>query len=53
MLFRSDRISLIGVANDKVRQIVRAILSPSGFATKVAVYPPWFQATDETTGLDD
>ena len=48
-----DRITLIGVANDKVRQSVRAILSPSGFATKVAVYPPWFQATDETAGLDD
>ncbi|MFT2815583.1 DUF4433 domain-containing protein [Leifsonia sp. A12D58] len=48
-----DRITLIGVANDKVRQGVRAILSPSGFATKVAVYPPWFQATDETAGLDD
>jgi hypothetical protein len=31
-------IQLIGVANDRVRDRVRGYT-----ATKVAVYPPWFQ----------
>lgn len=39
-------VSLIGVANDKVRDAVRAILAPSGYSTKTVVYPPWFQASD-------
>ena len=36
-------VTLIGVANDKVRSEVRAILGRHGFAQKVSVYPPWFQ----------
>ncbi|HWH27096.1 MAG TPA: DarT ssDNA thymidine ADP-ribosyltransferase family protein [Pseudolysinimonas sp.] len=41
-----DVISLIGVANDRVRDQVKALLRPRGDAApKVAVYPPWFQPT--------
>lgn len=36
-------VTLVGVANDKVRSEVRALLSEHGFAQKVSVYPPWFQ----------
>lgn len=39
-----DAVSIIGVANDRVRERVREILSDAGVSTKVAVYPPWFQA---------
>ena len=45
--FPFEQISLIGVANDKVRATVRGILSDAGHKTKVAVYPPWFQATED------
>lgn len=45
--FPFEQISLIGVANDKVRATVRGILSGAGHKTKVAVYPPWFQATED------
>ena len=38
-----EAIQLIGVANDRVRDRVRE-LSTGG--TKVAVYPPWFQAAE-------
>jgi len=43
--FPIENVSLIGVANDKVRTEVRAILAGSGarHAPKVVVYPPWFQ----------
>jgi hypothetical protein len=46
--FPIEQISLIGVANDKVRSAVRAILAASGtrHAPKVVVYPPWFQAAN-------
>jgi hypothetical protein len=38
-----DSVALIGVANDKVRDAVRALISSAGgYAPKVAVYPPWF-----------
>ena len=38
-----DSIALIGVANDRVRDQVRDMLSRAGgYAPKVAVYPPWF-----------
>jgi ssDNA thymidine ADP-ribosyltransferase, DarT len=37
-----DSITLIGVANNKVRDQVRELLDESHFAPKVAVYPPWF-----------
>lgn len=45
--FPFEQISLIGVANDKVRASVRGILADAGHKTKVAVYPPWFQATED------
>jgi hypothetical protein len=38
-----ESISLIGVANDKVRQSVRDLLAGSDFTPKISVYPPWFQ----------
>lgn len=41
--FPFTAITLIGVANDKVRSDVRALLVEHGFAQKVSVYPPWFQ----------
>lgn len=36
-------VTLLGVANDKVRAEVRTLLAEHGFAQKVSVYPPWFQ----------
>lgn len=40
-----DSVALIGVANDRVRDTVRTMLSDAGgYAPKVAVYPPWFAA---------
>lgn len=36
-------VTLVGVANDKVRTEVRALLEEHGFVQKVSVYPPWFQ----------
>lgn len=40
-----DSVALIGVANDRVRDQVRDMLSAAGgYAPKVAVYPPWFAA---------
>ncbi len=41
--FPFDAVTLVGVANDKVRSEVRALLGEHGFAQKVSVYPPWFQ----------
>lgn len=43
--FRS--IQLIGVAHEPARDDVRALLAGSGFAPKIAVYPPWFAADSE------
>jgi len=40
-------ITLLGVANDRVRDTVRGILATSSYRPKVAVYPPWFQPTEE------
>ncbi len=36
-------VNLVGVANDKVRAVVREQLASRGFVQKVSVYPPWFQ----------
>lgn len=46
--FPLENVSLIGVANDKVRTAVRALLAASGTrqGPKVVVYPPWFQPGD-------
>ncbi|WP_395243755.1 DarT ssDNA thymidine ADP-ribosyltransferase family protein [Agromyces sp. MMS24-K17] len=38
-----ERITLIGVSNDRVRDRVRQALAAVGAKTRVAVYPPWFQ----------
>ncbi len=37
-----ERVSLIAVSNEKVRDRVRQSLSAVGLRTRVAVYPPWF-----------
>ncbi|HEY1532100.1 MAG TPA: DarT ssDNA thymidine ADP-ribosyltransferase family protein [Galbitalea sp.] len=44
--FSLYEISLIGVANDRVRTQVREILAGSDATPKISVYPPWFQPTD-------
>ena len=41
-----ESVSLIGVANDKVRSAVRDILAGSDFTPKISVYPPWFQQSE-------
>ncbi|GAA1514959.1 hypothetical protein BJ978_001952 [Agromyces terreus] len=38
-----ERVRLIAVANDRVRDRVKSALDAVGLATRVAVYPPWFQ----------
>jgi hypothetical protein len=49
--FPFELVTLIGVANDRSRDEVRAILKSSVHSPKVAVYPPWFQKPElpETT----
>jgi hypothetical protein len=37
-----ETITLIGVANDKARDAVKAILGSSDYRPRVAVHPPWF-----------
>jgi hypothetical protein len=41
-----ELVSLIGVANDKARDAVKAIVKASDFGTRVAVYPPWFMRAE-------
>jgi hypothetical protein len=41
-----ESVTLIGVANDKVRTAVRDILAGSDFTPKISVYPPWFQPSE-------
>ena len=42
--FPFDRVALVGVPHEPMRERVRAILRDAGgHAPKVAVYPPWFQ----------
>jgi hypothetical protein len=41
-----ESVTLIGVANDKVRQSVRNLLAGTEFTPKISVYPPWFQQSD-------
>jgi hypothetical protein len=38
-----DLITLIGVANDKVRAAVRETVAGHEYTPKISVYPPWFQ----------
>ena len=42
-----ESITLIGVANDRVRQTVRDLLAGSDFTPKISVYPPWFQQAEQ------
>ncbi len=49
--FPFDLVTLVGVANDKVRDEVRSILATSAHRPKVAVYPPWFHAAEAATAL--
>jgi hypothetical protein len=41
--FPFELVTLVGVANDRMRDEVRAILKSSEHSPKVSVYPPWFQ----------
>lgn len=41
--FPFSSVTLVGVANDKVRSRVRELMGIHGFTQKVSVYPPWFQ----------
>lgn len=41
--FPFSSVTLVGVANDKVRTKVRELIGAHGFTQKVSVYPPWFQ----------
>lgn len=41
--FPFSSVTLVGVANDKVRTKVKELIAAHGFAQKVSVYPPWFQ----------
>ncbi len=41
--FPFELVTLVGVANDRVRDSVKDILKSSAYLSKVAVYPPWFQ----------
>lgn len=41
-----ELFSLIGVANDKARSAVRALLASSGHGPRLAVHPPWFALPD-------
>ncbi len=45
--FPFELVTLIGVANDRVREAVRKILASADFRPKVAVYPPWFQPAEQ------
>ena len=40
--FAFDEVQLVGVASDRARDRVKELLDAASFATKVAVYPPWF-----------
>jgi hypothetical protein len=45
--FPVELVSLIGVANDRARDVVKGILQDTQYRTKVAVYPPWFRPAEE------
>lgn len=42
-----ERVSLIAVSNEKVRDRVREALTAVGLRTRVAVYPPWFLPSED------
>ncbi len=43
-----ESVTLVGVANDRVRQTVRDLLAGSDFTPKISVYPPWFQQSEQS-----
>jgi hypothetical protein len=45
--FPISSVALIGVSDEKVRDVVKRHLAEAGTNTKVAVYPPWFRKADE------
>jgi hypothetical protein len=45
--FPISSVALIGVSDEKVRDVVKRHLAEAGTSTKVAVYPPWFRKADE------
>lgn len=47
--FPIESVTLIGVANDRAREVVKAVLKDFSFRPKVAVYPPWFRPAEEPT----
>jgi hypothetical protein len=49
--FPFERITLVGVANDRARDVVKAILQEGSHRPKVAVYPPWFRPAEEAPAL--
>jgi len=40
--FPFEQLALIGVANDRARDLVKEILQAAAHEPKVSVYPPWF-----------
>jgi hypothetical protein len=42
-----DAVTLVGIANDRARDAVRAILGSSAYHPRVAVYPPWFARPED------
>lgn len=42
-----ETVSVIGVANDRVRDTVREALGSSTFSPRIAVHPPWFAVPTE------
>ncbi|PRY70588.1 uncharacterized protein DUF4433 [Glaciihabitans tibetensis] len=49
--FPFERITLVGVANDRARDAVKAILQEGSHRPKVAVYPPWFRPAEDAPGI--
>lgn len=46
--FGFERVTLIGVSNERVRDEVNALVAEAGFRARVAVYPPWFRRAEES-----
>lgn len=46
--FPFELVTLIGVTNDKVRDVIKPLFAGSAFRPKVVVYPPWFLAVEDS-----
>lgn len=42
-----ELVTLVGVCNERVRDEVKGKLKRAGYRARVAVYPPWFQASED------